>query len=125
MMFDSIMYLDRYYDDDGKAWTYSDAVKAGYIDGESRLQAGYTSRKTATDDAPVYIAGGYRKGQLFALLPNYSSTRFCYRQYLVKPESYVVHLYIGQKAETINPGVYESDIELGIARAKAVLEVMQ
>ena len=64
--------------------TYQDAIKAGYIAGETKYQRGYVSRKTNADMQPVHVAGGRRKGQLYALLPCYTSTQYCIRQYFIK-----------------------------------------
>lgn len=64
--------------------TYYDAIAAGYVPGDIMLQRGYVSRKVCKDTQPVHIAGGRRKGQLYILLPNWESTQYCYRLYLVK-----------------------------------------
>ena len=64
--------------------TYGEALNAGYRDGDVTFQRGYVSRRVSVLDQPVKEAGGNRKGQLYVLLPNYRSTNYCYRQYLVK-----------------------------------------
>lgn len=65
--------------------TYKEAKENGYKDGDRVLQKGYVSRKAIIDYLPVDEAGGSRRGQLYVLLPNWKSSRYCYRQYLVAP----------------------------------------
>lgn len=62
--------------------TYTNAINAGYILADTTLQRGYVSVKQAAQDAPIHVAGGNRRGQLYVLLHNPSSTQYCYRQYL-------------------------------------------
>lgn len=62
--------------------TYADAIAAGYRDADRRYQRGYLSRKTDPNAAPVQVAGGHRKGDLYVLRPCYHSTNYCIRQYL-------------------------------------------
>lgn len=62
--------------------TYTDAINAGYTPADTTLQRGYVSVKQATSSAPIHIAGGNRRGQLYVLTHNPSSTQYCYRQYL-------------------------------------------
>ena len=64
--------------------TLNEALNAGYKLGDVRLQLGYVSRRCDPGNQPVLKAGSYRRGELYVLLPNYNSTRYCYRQYLVK-----------------------------------------
>lgn len=64
--------------------TYGAALAAGYSDGDQTWERGYISRKSKLDDLPVKVAGGNRKGNLYVLLPAYTSTQYCIRQYLVK-----------------------------------------
>jgi len=64
--------------------TYSEAIAAGYHVADTVTEAGYISRKMDVGAGDVYIAGGRRKGQLYALIPNWNSTRFYYRVYLTK-----------------------------------------
>lgn len=66
--------------------TMREAFDAGYVRGDLRLQLGYVSRKVNGYDQEVQTAGGYRHGELYVLLPNFRSTRYCYRQYLVKAD---------------------------------------
>lgn len=73
-----------------KAGTYEEFLEKGYRPyGEPMKQLGYVSRKPLLLKnslvKPVYIAGrGRRAGQLFILIPCFTSTRFCYRMYLKK-----------------------------------------
>lgn len=62
--------------------TLRQAVNSGYVLADTTLQRGYVSVYQAAQDAPVYVAGGNRRGQLYVLLHNPSSTMYCYRQYL-------------------------------------------
>ena len=64
--------------------TYKEATAAGYKAGDQRYQRGYVSRTCDPDEQEVYEAKGYRKGQLYVLLPCSYSTRFCVRQYLYR-----------------------------------------
>lgn len=64
--------------------TYKDALAQGYRPGPRKYQRGYVSRRTDVDAAPVHIAGGNRRGQLYVLLPSYDATAYCFRQYLIK-----------------------------------------
>lgn len=65
--------------------TARDIIMQGYVIKELRFQHGYVSRKTTLEDAEVLEAKGRRKGQLYFLWPNLTSTRYCYRVYLEKP----------------------------------------
>lgn len=71
-----------------KAGSYGEFLKKGYMpSGDITKQPGYVSRKIPSNaemlDLPVYIAGrGKRQGEFFVLMPNFHSTRFCYRVYL-------------------------------------------
>ena len=62
--------------------TYREALQAGYLLGDTALQRGYVSRNADPGDAVVYVAGGSRHGQLYVLLNNPDSNRYCIRQYL-------------------------------------------
>lgn len=62
--------------------TLSDAINAGYTLADTTYQRGYVSVRQPSSFAPVHIAGGNRRGQLYVLLHNPSSTMYCYRQYL-------------------------------------------
>lgn len=64
--------------------TYAEAKEKGYVPSDSTYQRGYISRKIDTMQQPVKTAGGNRKGQLYVLLPCYTSTQYCFRQYLWK-----------------------------------------
>lgn len=69
----------------GGPLTLRDAMDMGYaLTGELSYQVGYVSRKSkVNDETAVYIAGrGERAGQLFILTPCFTSTRYCFRQYL-------------------------------------------
>lgn len=55
------------------------------LDSVNYSQVGYYTRKyQEPEQIPVYVAKGNRSGQPFILEPNFRSTRFCYRRYLVK-----------------------------------------
>ena len=72
-------------DEDGaERMTYREALQAGYLLGDTALQRGYVSRNADPGDAVVYVAGGSRHGQLYVLLNNPDSNRYCIRQYLRK-----------------------------------------
>lgn len=58
-----------------------------YNEIETRLERGYTSRRTVTnDETPVYSAGD---GRLFYYEPCFFSTLYKYRRYLVKDGRFV------------------------------------
>ena len=58
-----------------------DFYRDGYRDGYLRLECVYISRKTViNDDTEVYES---RDGRLFYYRPNWTSTRYSYRCYLV------------------------------------------
>lgn len=64
--------------------TYQDAISAGYKDADQKYQRGYISRKADQLSQEVHTAGGSRKGSLYVLLPCWTSTQYCIRQYLIK-----------------------------------------
>lgn len=65
--------------------TYANAIASGYKPGEVKYQRGYVSRKGYDlDNATVYTAKGSRNGQLYVLTPCWTSTQYCFRQYLTK-----------------------------------------
>ena len=67
--------------------TLNDYLDAGYrLDGGKSYTKGYVSRKVDLGNQIVYEAGGNRKGQFYILAPSYTSTRYCFRHYLTKPE---------------------------------------
>lgn len=54
----------------------------GYVDGRTAYEQGYVSRKSKLSDVtPVFKSG---TGEYFYYVPNYNSTRFKIRQYIVK-----------------------------------------
>lgn len=61
--------------------TYLEAKAKGYKDGRTAYQRGYVSRKTNIENQPVLKSG---RCELYVLLPNWNSTRYCIRQYLTK-----------------------------------------
>lgn len=65
--------------------TYEEALELGYRWGDRRYSRGYVSRRANPIYNPVKRAGkrGTRAGQLYVDLPNYHSTRYHIRQYLV------------------------------------------
>ena len=66
--------------------TYKQALAQGYRKIDTAYQRKYVSRKVRIDDQPVIPAGGTRKGQFYVEIPNWSSTQYSIRQYLVAPE---------------------------------------
>ena len=64
--------------------TYEDALAQGYTNSFTSLQRGYVSRKMDAATAPVMVASGNRKGQLYVILPCWQSSQYCIRQYLSK-----------------------------------------
>ena len=64
--------------------TYKEALAMGYTPTFTSLQRGYVSRKMDTTKAPVKTARGMRKGLLYVMLPCWTSTQYCVRQYLTK-----------------------------------------
>ena len=66
--------------------TYKEAIANGWEKADMAMTRGYVSRKADINEAECHEAKGTRKGQLYVLVPNQISTRFCYRQYLVKEE---------------------------------------
>lgn len=65
--------------------TVKDALANGWRFGDLTTERGYVSRRNFdVEEANVYAAGGTRKGQIYALVPNRRSSSYCYRQYLVK-----------------------------------------
>ena len=63
--------------------TYAEALQVGYVDGDLSYTRGYVSRRSDLNQQRVYIAGGRRQGDLFVLLPCWTSTKYCFRQYLI------------------------------------------
>lgn len=63
--------------------TYAQALENGYRDGDLMYFQGYVSRRVNQGEQPVMIAGGTRKGELYVELPNWRSTNFSFRQYLI------------------------------------------
>lgn len=66
--------------------TYKEAVEMGYTRGVTAYQRGYVSRRGGWENQLVHVAGGARKGQLYVLVPCWTSTQYCVRQYLNAPE---------------------------------------
>lgn len=65
--------------------TYREAKEQGYKVYQVKMQDGYVTRKPRSDDQiEVLAAEGNRKGDLYILMPNYESTRYCKRCYLRK-----------------------------------------
>ena len=65
--------------------TLNDYLDAGYhLDGGMTYQRGYVSRKVDLGEQIVYEAKGKRKGELYILVPCYTSSRYCFRHYLTK-----------------------------------------
>lgn len=65
-----------------KPETLKEALASGYTLADTKLQRGYISRRINEEKAPVRIAGGTRKGELYVLLPCTTSSQYCIRQYL-------------------------------------------
>ena len=64
--------------------TYAEALAQGYKPDDIKLQLGYVSRRVDPLLQPVMAAGGHRAGELYVLLHNPCSTRYCYRPYLIR-----------------------------------------
>ena len=65
--------------------TLQEAFDNGYKLGDRKYQRGYVTRKLSNfAELEVFVARGRRKNELYALLPCFGSTRYCYRQYLYK-----------------------------------------
>lgn len=68
--------------------TYMEALSQGYVQGDTKLSRGYTSRKVDPATQPVLVASGSRHGDLYVELPNPDSTYYgTIRQYLTPPTS--------------------------------------
>ena len=64
---------------------YKEAKEQGYKVYQTKMQSGYVTRKARADEQiEVLTAEGNRKGDLYILMPNYNSTRYCKRCYLRK-----------------------------------------
>lgn len=61
--------------------TYSEAKNRGYKDSRQSYQRGYVSRRVNPDNQLVLISG---RGEMYVLLPCWTSTQYCIRQYLYK-----------------------------------------
>ena len=64
--------------------TLREALKAGYKLGDMKLTPGYISTKAKIFDQEVLTAGGRRNGELYVLIHNPKSTRYCLRQYIYR-----------------------------------------
>lgn len=65
--------------------TLREALDEGYKLNNMTYQRGYVTRKPRKpEEIWVKTAGGTRKGELYILMPCFTSTRFCYRVYLSK-----------------------------------------
>ena len=64
--------------------TLNDYLDAGYRLADMQYQKGYVSRRVDIGNQPVLTAKGHRAGELYILEPCYTSTRYCFRHYLVK-----------------------------------------
>lgn len=73
--------------------TVQELKAAGFIPADRTWTRGYISRKSDPNKAKVFIAKGSREGQFYALLPSWTSTRYCYRQYFVKEPVYILDKY--------------------------------
>ena len=60
------------------------ALEQGYKMADMKYQRGYVSRKVNREEQEVHVAGGNRKGQLYVLVPCFTSTQYCYRLYLTR-----------------------------------------
>lgn len=59
--------------------TYKEALKKGYKKTDLVYALGYVSRKANVENLEVKTS---KKGRKYVLLPNWNSTRFCFKQYL-------------------------------------------
>ena len=64
--------------------TFKEAIENGYTLADSTFFKGYVSRKIDISKQLVKTASGKRKGQLFVELPNWKSSYYSIRQYLIK-----------------------------------------
>lgn len=66
--------------------TIREYLEEGYTLGDHKFQRGYVSRKLdIMDCCEGGRARGNRNNELYVLVPCYTSTRYCYRQYLIPP----------------------------------------
>jgi len=65
--------------------TLQDVMSTGrYKLGDQQYFRGYVSRRAIIRDLPIHIAQGSRKGQMYVEVPNWSSTVYSIRQYLIE-----------------------------------------
>ena len=64
--------------------TVQELLDMGYHKADMQYTKGYVSRKQDDMLAEVHEAGGNRKGEYYALVPCFSSSRYCFRQYFKK-----------------------------------------
>ena len=67
--------------------TLHEALLNGYKVREYKYQRGYVSRKINLANQPVLTGKGYRKNQLYVLIPCFTSTQYCFRAYLKKDDN--------------------------------------
>lgn len=67
--------------------TFGEALSLGYKKADMQYQLGYVRRRNFDlNEARLHVAGGHRKGELYALAPCYNTSRFCLRVYLKKED---------------------------------------
>lgn len=67
--------------------TLNDYLDNGYhLSSDMTYQRGYVPRGVDIGDQIVHEGKGARAGQLYILVPSYTSSRYCFRQYLRKGE---------------------------------------
>lgn len=66
--------------------TVKELMEMGYEKADIKYARGYVSRKQDELNAEVHEAGGSRKGEYYALLPCFTSSQYCFRQYYKKGE---------------------------------------
>lgn len=64
--------------------TVRELLNMGYTKADMQYTRGYVSRKQDDMLAEVHEAGGSRKGEYYALIPCYTSSKYCFRQYFKK-----------------------------------------
>lgn len=68
---------------DKEITTLQDALNAGYRLGRTAWQQGYVSRKGTSNDQ-IAVHTNSKSGELYFLAPSWTSTRYCFRQYLYR-----------------------------------------
>jgi hypothetical protein len=67
--------------------TLKQALAKGYTYADQSWRRGYVSRKMDVMEQEVWEAGGWRKGQLYVVVPSWKSCTYSVRQYLKSPQA--------------------------------------